>query len=124
MFFLYIWCAAADPGDPGVFKSKKYVTVLDQRRPSTPEKSRDGVDSISSSVKRAGSATVEDKSMKETPQIADKKSTHESEKSSVRGHPLFAVCLCCCSSRFSKRPSDEETSEDGMFYCSLCEVEV
>ncbi|XP_008228408.1 PREDICTED: probable protein S-acyltransferase 22 isoform X2 [Prunus mume] len=26
-FSLYIWCAAADPADPGVFRSKKYLKI-------------------------------------------------------------------------------------------------
>ncbi|BFG40746.1 hypothetical protein CerSpe_270200 [Prunus speciosa] len=28
VFSLYIWCAAADPADPGVFRSKKYLKIL------------------------------------------------------------------------------------------------
>lgn len=27
VFGLYIWCAAADPADPGVFRSKKYLKI-------------------------------------------------------------------------------------------------
>lgn len=42
--------------------------------------------------------------------------------------PLLLVCspfayICSCSSS-SEESSDKQTSEDGMFYCSLCEVEV
>lgn len=32
VFGLYIWCAAADPADPGVFKSKKYLKIPDRKK--------------------------------------------------------------------------------------------
>jgi hypothetical protein len=35
--------------------------------------------------------------------------------------PCAYICRCSGSSEES---SDKQTSEDGMFYCSLCEVEV
>ena len=35
--------------------------------------------------------------------------------------PCAYVCSCASSSEES---SDQQASEDGMFYCSLCEVEV
>ncbi|MCD7456815.1 hypothetical protein HAX54_033298 [Datura stramonium] len=66
-FGLYIWCAAADPADPGVFKSKKYLKKLDNKKQVQLKESKLG--------------------------------RHEES-------------------------SQEQLSEDGMFYCSLCEVEV
>ncbi|CAA6653540.1 unnamed protein product [Spirodela intermedia] len=121
VFFLYIWCAAADPGDPGRYSSSKG--------------SLEGGESISSSVKKADAATDGGKPSNEPPaasEISDKKSSnkHAEEKRS-RGIFLFLAVflgcfpsLGCTNSRSHEHSSDHETSEDGMFYCSLCEVEV
>ncbi|KAL3578817.1 hypothetical protein D5086_020321 [Populus alba] len=68
-FGLYIWCAAADPADPGVFRSKKYLKIPDRK---SLDKEAVGAD-----------ATLKE--------------------------PNTQI---------------EKMSEDGMFYCSLCEVEV
>lgn len=130
MFFLYIWCAAADPGDPGVFKSKKYLNVVDHRRYSSSKG-----ESRSSSVKKADAAAVGGKPLNEAPaasEISDRKSSNEpAEEKSSHGIFLFlAVFLGCCpslgctNSGSHEHSSDHEMSEDGMFYCSLCEVEV
>ena len=34
VFYLYIWCAATNPGDPGVFRSKTYGKISDPRKSS------------------------------------------------------------------------------------------
>ena len=34
VFCLYIWCAATNLGDPGVFRSKKYGKISDPRKAS------------------------------------------------------------------------------------------
>ncbi|GMI90161.1 hypothetical protein HRI_002685400 [Hibiscus trionum] len=44
-FDLYIWCAAADPADPGVFNSKKYHKILENGKYSGPKDSKFGGDS-------------------------------------------------------------------------------
>ncbi|XP_051146065.1 probable protein S-acyltransferase 22 [Andrographis paniculata] len=36
-FGLYIWCAAVDPADPGVFRSKKYTGISDKHGPMLSE---------------------------------------------------------------------------------------
>ncbi|CAN1313864.1 Probable protein S-acyltransferase 22 [Linum perenne] len=76
-FGLYIWCAASDPADPGVFRSKKYP-------------SKNETESKPSCLLLALS-------------------------------PCAAVCSNVC---VSSDKHSEQMSEDGMFYCSLCEVEV
>lgn len=55
-------------------------------------------------------------------------SVEKENASSSRSSCLLLVCspcayICSCSSS-SEESSDKQTSEDGMFYCSLCEVEV
>lgn len=63
-------------------------------------------------------------SFKDAAISAEKKSASSSPSSSW----LLLVCspcayICGCSSS-SKESCDQQASEDGMFYCSLCEVEV
>ncbi|XP_078435579.1 DHHC-type zinc finger family protein [Wolffia australiana] len=120
VFFLYIWCAAMDPGDPGVFKSKKYLNVASQRRHTGSRRSTEGVESLASSVKKANSVAFGDKSIRDRPM-----STENVEEKSTRGIlSLLGAFLCCSCSRSRKHSPDQEASEEGMFYCSLCEVEV
>ncbi|KAL7240617.1 hypothetical protein ACSBR2_006305 [Camellia fascicularis] len=85
-FSLYIWCAAADPADPGVFKSKKYLKIPDSKNHVRFKESKLGGESTSS-IQDANAATI-------------------------GGKPL------------DKESCEQQLSEDGMFYCSLCEVEV
>ncbi|XP_047333026.1 probable protein S-acyltransferase 22 [Impatiens glandulifera] len=101
VFSLYIWCAASDPADSGVFKSKKYINTHDSKKPNDESSKED--------IRSARRAT-------ELPR-----------------HPSWAfglLALIPCASLCNKcsNPHEESTeqqlSEDGMFYCSLCEVEV
>lgn len=130
---LYIWCAAADPADPGVFKSKKYLKIPDSKKRDGLEDSKLGGESTSS-IHDANASTVGPKSvdkealgteasLKDTA-ISIEKKTASSPSSSC----FLLVCspcayICSCSSS-SEESSNKQTSEDGMFYCSLCEVEV
>uniref|UniRef100_A0A1D1YZN6 S-acyltransferase n=1 Tax=Anthurium amnicola TaxID=1678845 RepID=A0A1D1YZN6_9ARAE len=134
VFCLYIWCAAADPGDPGVFKSKKYLNIVDLGKHTDSKEFRQEGESISS-MNEANTATVGDKPLNgaHAPDASDRKSSNElvEEKASCFIIPFFLVLLGCCSlsSGCSKPHSREQSgeqqmSEDGMFYCSLCEVEV
>ncbi|CAN1313870.1 Probable protein S-acyltransferase 22 [Linum perenne] len=75
-FGLYIWCAASDPADPGVFRSKKASKNETESKPSCLL---------------------------------------------LALSPCAAVCSNVC---VSSDKHSEQMSEDGMFYCSLCEVEV
>ncbi|KAG8473185.1 hypothetical protein CXB51_035214 [Gossypium anomalum] len=132
-FGLYIWCAAADPADPGVFKSKKYLKFPENGKHSGPKDSKLGGDSTTSlhddNATSVGGKTLE----------KDAAATHETLKNTSLGtdrnnasskqsscflwifFPCAFICKCCSSNEES---SEQQMSEDGMFYCSLCEVEV
>ncbi|KAL9670961.1 hypothetical protein QQ045_008524 [Rhodiola kirilowii] len=43
-FSLYVWCAAADPADPGVFRSKKYLHIALDAKPHRSKDSKHGED--------------------------------------------------------------------------------
>lgn len=129
---LYIWCAAADPADLGVFKSKKYLKVPESKRHTGQKDSKLGGQSTSS-MHDANASMVETKSVdKEALSIEaslkDATMSMEKNVSSSQSSCLMLVCSPCaficgrCSS--SEESSDQQRSEDGMFYCSLCEVEV
>lgn len=130
-FSLYIWCAAADPADTGVFKSKKYLKI--QEKPLQQKQSKLGGESASS-IQDAKAATTGDKTFDEGNKEVEAKAEHTAQMEkhaspNQRGHFMallaFLPCafLCKCSSSHEES-SEHQTSEDGMFYCSLCEVEV
>ncbi|KAL5759438.1 hypothetical protein ACOSP7_017963 [Xanthoceras sorbifolium] len=133
VFGLYIWCAAADPADPGVFKSKKYLKIPDCGKSDRQKDSKLGGESTSS-INDANAATVggkpsesdvtgADATSKEFNSEIDKRNASSQHSSCflLALSPCAFICNCCGSSEES---SDQEMSEDGMFYCSLCEVEV
>ncbi|MFS8031779.1 putative protein S-acyltransferase [Helianthus anomalus] len=108
-FGLYIWCAGADPADAGVFKSRKYCKTPNSQTNARKEGSNHGGESLTKDANDERSKTV---------------------KATSSPSCLMAVlCLipraltCHCSSS-EEESSQHQTSEDGMFYCSLCEVEV
>ncbi|XP_022734115.1 probable protein S-acyltransferase 22 [Durio zibethinus] len=130
---LYIWCAAADPADPGVFKSKKYLKILENGKYSGSKDSKLGGDSTISLhddyATPDGAKTLEkdaaarDETLKHTsPEIEGK---NASSKQSSCLLWIFSPCafICKCSSSNEESP-EQQMSEDGMFYCSLCQVEV
>ncbi|KAK9116622.1 hypothetical protein Sjap_015569 [Stephania japonica] len=131
VFCLYIWCAAADPGDPGVFKSKKYVNIVDGKK---SQASKLGEDSVSS-VNDGNTGTFGEKSVKEgaasMESIGEDPDDKHKEGSSSSGHQccmfLLGILTCgliyICWKPHEESP-EQQMSEDGMFYCSLCEVEV
>lgn len=134
-FGLYIWCAAADPADPGVFKSKKYLNIPELRKLDRPQESKLGGESTSS-IHDANAATIGvkpiDDEMKNMDTAAEDHYT-ENIKKGASSQPSFfftallALLPCayvCNCSKSHDESSEQQTSEDGMFYCSLCEVEV
>ncbi|KAL1327777.1 hypothetical protein HN51_037776 [Arachis hypogaea] len=129
VFGLYIWCAATDPADPGVFKSKKYLKIPYSEKHSEPKNSKLGGESTSS-IHGANASTVGAMSVdKEAPGTEGtvKDASDSVEKKNALSC-LLLICspcayVCSCSSS-SKESCDKQISEDGMFYCSLCEVEV
>ncbi|KAL1551078.1 putative protein S-acyltransferase 22 [Salvia divinorum] len=129
-FGLYIWCAGADPADTGVFKSKKYLKVLDNKEHIKQNACKHGGESTSSALD-GNAAAVEgeanDKGRDDVESAADRNTEAEKNDSS----PHRSLCrvgllalLPCAYFCTSHEESSEHQSEDGMFYCSLCEVEV
>lgn len=99
-FGLYIWCAGADPADTGVFKSRKYCKTTNNK----------------TGVKKEGSIIEDTKDYKS-----------ETEKATSPPScfiPLLALIPCAAMCHQHQDSSEHQTSDDGMFYCSLCEVEV
>ncbi|CAN1794200.1 Probable protein S-acyltransferase 22 [Linum perenne] len=120
-FGLYIWCAASDPADPGVFRSKKYLNIPENEKHPQHKGSKQGIESASSM--HDGNSTIGGKSGVEGGPDAASKNETESKPSCLllALSPCAAVCSNVC---VSSDKHSEQMSEDGMFYCSLCEVEV
>jgi palmitoyltransferase ZDHHC1/11 len=103
VIFLYIWCAATDPGDPGIFKSKKYLKAKHVLELHGKEKH---LENSAANLQFNG----EEKSflcrIRSVPLLVF--------------YPLHLICDWCNASE----ELSEQMSEDGTFFCSLCEVEV
>ncbi|XP_020577864.1 probable protein S-acyltransferase 22 [Phalaenopsis equestris] len=89
VFCLYVWCAATNPGDPGVFKSKKYLMAKGNRKSCNFKDCREEAQVVTTSNK-----LLDDEIKIEA--------TGDNRSQGI----------------------EKKTSEDGMFYCCLCEVEV
>ncbi|KAF5821362.1 putative protein S-acyltransferase [Helianthus annuus] len=107
-FGLYIWCAGADPADAGVFKSRKYCITPNSQTNARKEGSNHGGESLTKDANDERSKTV----------------------NATLSPSCLMVVLClippaltchCLSSE--EESSQHQTSEDGIFFCSLCEVE-
>ncbi|GAV74310.1 zf-DHHC domain-containing protein [Cephalotus follicularis] len=130
VFGLYIWCAAADPADPGVFRSKKYLKVLDNEKRRQQDSKLGG--ESTSSLHDTHAATLEGKNLDKDAMGTDVTSKDTSigvgkNNASVKHTSCLLLALSPCSyiCRWgSSEESSEQISEDGMFSCSLCEVEV
>jgi len=125
VFFLYIWCAAADPADPGVFKSKKYLRLYASCKHRHLKESRQGVSDVGLQLEETG-----EKKEREVAEASEKIVTQQKNSSCCSAtfsalllifYPLSFVFSCCQSREWS---SEQQDSEEGMFFCSLCEVEV
>ncbi|XP_025683480.1 probable protein S-acyltransferase 22 isoform X2 [Arachis hypogaea] len=92
VFGLYTWCTAADPADPGVFRSKRYLKIGGE---------------LTTSMQDANASIV----------ISEQKDASSPSSSCIL--LLYSPCAFVCGCT-----SDQQASEDGIFYCSLCEVEV
>lgn len=131
-FGLYIWCAGADPADPGVFKSKKYLKAPNNKTGHRVKESKHGGESASS-IQDPNTASVGDKPSIKNSKNQDSRTednVSETNNETSTSKPLMAIlafipcALMCHCSNPSDESSELHTSEDGMFYCSLCEVEV
>ncbi|KAE8664630.1 putative protein S-acyltransferase 22 [Hibiscus syriacus] len=132
-FGLYIWCAASDPADPGVFKSKKYLKIPENVKYSGPKDSKFGVDSATT-FRDDNDTSVGGKTVEKDAVVADE--TLKDTSVEIEGNDglpkqsscllwIFSPCAVICRCTGShEESSEQQMSEDGMFYCSLCEVEV
>ncbi|XVE85797.1 hypothetical protein DITRI_Ditri17bG0120100 [Diplodiscus trichospermus] len=132
-FGLYVWCAAADPADPGVFKSKKYLKIPDSGKYSGAKDAKLGGDLNTclhdDNATSAGGKTLEkcaaptEETLKDTNVKIVGNKTPSKRPSCFLWifYPCTFICKCFSSNEES---SEQQMSEDGMFYCSLCEVEV
>ncbi|VAH28369.1 unnamed protein product [Triticum turgidum subsp. durum] len=127
VFLLYIWCAATDPADPGVFKSKKYQRLYGGCKHRRLKESIQGVSDVGLQLEGTGEKRgheVADANEKSMTELKNKSSSCCSATFSaflLIFSPLSFVFSCCRSREWS---SEQHDSEDGMFFCSLCEVEV
>ncbi|KAJ6987605.1 protein S-acyltransferase 22 [Populus alba x Populus x berolinensis] len=122
---------AADPADPGVFRSKKYLKIPDSEKHNPQKDSKLGGGSTSS-ILDANASTVVGNSLEK--EVVGAESTKKEPKTQIdkvsSGNSscfqwVFFPCAFICNRCSSSDESSElQMSEDGMFYCSLCEVEV
>ncbi|KAL5218403.1 hypothetical protein ABZP36_019087 [Zizania latifolia] len=116
---LYIWCAATNPGDPGIFKSLGY-----------PKLDKDGKESQINSdhgLSRRGKMSSEgfnavDNSEKLSSMLEQKDSPSWPRIFEVLCFPISCLCKRCL--HVDNQSSEHNMSEEGMFFCSLCEAEV
>ncbi|MFS7990785.1 putative protein S-acyltransferase [Helianthus anomalus] len=109
--------------------SKKYVKTRNNKTGGGINKSRRGGVSTSS-IQDANAASVGEKhSIKNSKNQDSRTKDNVSETvENVSKPPCFLALIPCalmghCSNSMDES-SELQTSEDGMFYCSLCEVEV
>ncbi|GFQ02047.1 probable protein s-acyltransferase 22 [Phtheirospermum japonicum] len=124
-FGLYIWCAGSDPADSGVFRSKKYLNIPDNKKLTKPSESKHGGESTSSIRDANGAVVCEEANAKG--KIGVESGTDPKDESEFKNNcfvGILALLLPCAYVCNSHEESSYEQSEDGMFYCSLCEVEV
>lgn len=127
VFCLYVWCAATDPGDPGVFNTKKYLNVEDKRNLIQHDGSRQVGQSARTSATRD---KPPDKGVGKN-SLGARHDGLDRENSFACGVYVVMVLFSWCPLSFMgsqhhphEQSSEQQLSEGGMFYCSLCEVEV
>eukprot|EP01018_Ginkgo_biloba_P035352 Gb_24689 [translate_table: standard] len=133
VFSLYIWCGATDPGDPGVFRSKKYGKISDFRKPSS---GKDPAPGSTASANDTNPESVGEKMQSEGPLVTvlPIKNPRNEDKKQSGCNGLFSLFMFICawfplvhilkSSCSGKKSPEQHTCDDDMLYCSLCEVEV
>ncbi|KAL6645603.1 hypothetical protein ACP70R_017211 [Stipagrostis hirtigluma subsp. patula] len=119
---LYIWCAGTNPGDPGIFCSTKDLKLdMDERNSHIKSDNRitHGGRPLSEGFNAAGN------SEKLSSMLERKDSPSRSRFSGILClicFPFSFIFKCCLHS--DNQPSEQNMSEEGMFFCSLCEAEV
>ncbi|XP_068325965.1 probable protein S-acyltransferase 22 [Pyrus communis] len=127
VFGLYIWCAAADPADPRVFRSKKYLNIpADEKHTRTKDSKLCGESTSSMNDANAAGGKPLDKDVLGKDGTSKMSSSDDGKSPSEHTSCFLLACSPCayvCNCSGSSEESLQQ-SEDGMFYCSLCEVEV
>ncbi|KAL6529334.1 putative protein S-acyltransferase 22 [Orobanche gracilis] len=114
-FGLYISCAASDPADHGVFRSKKYLKTPCNKKLVKPSESKNGGESTSSVRNGKGETDIQSAA------------TDVVNNKTQRKRTCFDGILALLPYAYICKSHDEshnQQSEDEMFYCSLCQVEV
>ncbi|PHT59496.1 hypothetical protein CQW23_01859 [Capsicum baccatum] len=111
-FGFYIWCAAADPEDPGVFKSKKYLKKLDKKKQVQIKESKLGCET-NSSIQDANATSIGEnasaKSNKGTEPAADHNETEQevtATRQRSRSFRLLALLPCALISNCAGRHTE------------------
>ncbi|RCV45984.1 hypothetical protein SEVIR_9G500400v4 [Setaria viridis] len=119
---LYIWCAATNPGDPGIFSSTKDLKLHKHEKHSNVN-SDQGISHGGRPLSEAfGTA---DNSEKLSSMLERKDSPSWPRFSGILClvcFPFSYLCKRCLHS--DNEPSEQNICEEGMFFCSLCEAEV
>ncbi|XP_075479656.1 putative protein S-acyltransferase 22 [Primulina tabacum] len=131
VFGLYVWCTAADPADSGVFKSKKYLKIPDNKKqpklnaPILGGRSNSSIQDANTTITRED---TNEGRKNDVHSASECDAEPEKKNPSLHHKPLFTAllalspCAYVCNSH--EESSEQQMREDGMFYCSLCEVEV
>ncbi|CAN6301830.1 unnamed protein product [Urochloa humidicola] len=118
---LYIWCAATNPGDPGIFKSTKDLK-LDKHEKHSNLNSDQGISHGGRQSEAFGTA---DNSEKLSSMLERKDSPSWPKFSGILCLACFPFsCLCKRCLHSDNQSSEQNICEEGMFFCSLCETEV
>uniref|UniRef100_A0A0E0KAC1 S-acyltransferase n=1 Tax=Oryza punctata TaxID=4537 RepID=A0A0E0KAC1_ORYPU len=115
---LYIWCAATNPGDPGIFKSAEHPKLNKDGRQS--QKNSDHGLSQGGKISSDGFNAV-DNSEKLSSMLEQKDSHSWPTFSEILCFPFSCLCKRCFHA--DNQSSEQHMSEEGMFFCSLCEAE-
>ncbi|WOL01697.1 putative protein S-acyltransferase 22 [Canna indica] len=128
VFCLYVWCAATNPGDPGILKSNKYLNAEGYEEQILSKEPKQECS--------AKEVNVETNAKKQLDEGINLDVTRDQSPARLESETfpcyilpcLAALSWCGLSFMFnccqSHDQSSEQMSEEGMFYCSLCEVEV
>ncbi|KAL6855947.1 hypothetical protein ACP4OV_018749 [Aristida adscensionis] len=122
-----LYTPVSDPADPGVFKSKKYLSLYGSGNHKHLKESRKGASDVGLQLEGIGGKLEYD-----TTAASEKSMTEDMEKNSsfcsatfsaflLIFYPLSLVFSCC---QLHESTSEQQGSEEGMFFCSLCEVQV
>ncbi|CAN6285237.1 unnamed protein product [Urochloa humidicola] len=118
---LYIWCAATNPGDPGIFKSTKDLK-LDKHEKHSNFNSDQGISHGGRQSEAFGTA---DNSEKLSSMLERKDPPSWPKFSGILCLVCFPFsCLCKRCLHSDNQSSEQNICEEGMFFCSLCETEV